>query len=128
MTEARAGREGWTRGVKNGWREAVSAGDNTVEGSGEWIEWDEFREFRELGDCREPRVADVAPRTVGGAADPRARDSPCSPQDIRLLHELVEDLTKEQDEKAKPRAEQVRPRDIPQKIISNKKRQKKNTL
>lgn len=33
-------------------------------------------------------------------------DSP-SPQDIRLLHDLVEDLAKEQDEKAKPRAEQV---------------------
>lgn len=33
-------------------------------------------------------------------------DSP-SPQDIRLLHDLVEDLSKEQDEKNKPRAEQV---------------------
>ncbi|XP_048513727.1 potassium voltage-gated channel subfamily H member 2 isoform X3 [Athalia rosae] len=68
--------------------------------------WGEFREFREfIGDSRDPR--DVAPRNVGGAADPRARDSPCSPQDIRLLHELVEDLTKEQDEKSKPRSEQV---------------------
>lgn len=35
-------------------------------------------------------------------------DSP-SPQDIRLLHDLVEDLAKEQDEKTtKPRDEQVR--------------------
>lgn len=34
-------------------------------------------------------------------------DSP-SPQDIRLLHDLVEDLSKEQEEKnGKPRAEQV---------------------
>lgn len=33
-------------------------------------------------------------------------DSP-SPQDIRLLHDLVEDLSKEQDEKNKPRADQV---------------------
>ena len=33
-------------------------------------------------------------------------DSP-SPQDIRLLQDLVEDLSKEQDEKNKPRAEQV---------------------
>lgn len=34
-------------------------------------------------------------------------DSP-SPQDIRLLHDLVEDLSKEQEEKNnKPRAEQV---------------------
>lgn len=33
-------------------------------------------------------------------------DSP-SPQDIRLLHDLVEDLSKEQDDKDKPRAEQV---------------------
>lgn len=33
-------------------------------------------------------------------------DSP-SPQDIRLLSDLVEDLSKEQDEKNKPRAEQV---------------------
>lgn len=32
-------------------------------------------------------------------------DSP-SPQDIRLLHDLVEDLSKEQEDK-KPRAEQV---------------------
>jgi len=33
-------------------------------------------------------------------------DSP-SPQDIRLLHDLVEDLSKEQEEKNKPRTEQV---------------------
>ncbi|KYQ59656.1 Potassium voltage-gated channel subfamily H member 7 [Trachymyrmex zeteki] len=33
-------------------------------------------------------------------------DSP-SPQDIRLLHDLVEDLSKEQDEKNKPRADQL---------------------
>nr|KAF7437972.1 hypothetical protein H0235_000363 [Vespula pensylvanica] len=33
-------------------------------------------------------------------------DSP-SPQDIRLLHDLVEDLAKEQEEKIRPRAEQI---------------------
>lgn len=33
-------------------------------------------------------------------------DSP-SPQDIRLLHDLVEDLSKEHEEKNKPRTEQV---------------------
>lgn len=33
-------------------------------------------------------------------------DSP-SPQDIRLLHDLVEDLSKEQDEKGRTRSEQV---------------------
>lgn len=34
-------------------------------------------------------------------------DSP-SPQDIRLLHDLVEDLAKDQDDKSKPLTEQVR--------------------
>lgn len=102
LTEVQGGggREGWT---------LTSETVKSICDNDEFPDWLEFREFRErdLGDRRGAR-RDLAPRNVAGALDPRARDSPCSPQDIRLLHELVEDLTKEQDEKTKPRAEQVR--------------------
>lgn len=54
-------------------------------------------------------LCELAPHSAMSVGAGRV-DSP-SPQDIRLLHDLVEDLSKEQEEKNKPRAEQVsRPR------------------
>lgn len=50
-------------------------------------------------------LCELAPHSAMNVGAGRV-DSP-SPQDIRLLHDLVEDLSKEQDEKNKPQAEQV---------------------
>lgn len=64
-------------------------------------EEDENEEEEEAADSCE-----LAPHSAMSVGAGRV-DSP-SPQDIRLLHDLVEDLSKEQEEKnGKPRAEQV---------------------
>jgi len=64
-------------------------------------EEEEEEEEEEAGD-----PCELAPHSAMSVGAGRV-DSP-SPQDIRLLHDLVEDLSKEQDEKNnKPRAEQV---------------------
>ena len=51
-------------------------------------------------------LCELAPHSTMNLGAGRV-ESP-SPQDIRLLHDLVEDLSKEQDEKNRPRTEQVR--------------------
>lgn len=51
---------------------------------------------------------ELAPHSAMNAGAGRVSDSP-SPQDIRLLHELVEDIEK-CDEQSKPREERVRSR------------------
>ncbi|EZA61480.1 Potassium voltage-gated channel subfamily H member [Ooceraea biroi] len=62
---------------------------------------EEEEEEEEAADSRE-----LAPHSAMSVGAGRV-DSP-SPQDIRLLHDLVEDLSKEEDEKSnKPRAEQT---------------------
>lgn len=71
-----------------------------------WSEKDRWEEDSEKG--TEGEVGDsceLAPHSAMSVGAGRV-DSP-SPQDIRLLHDLVEDLTKEQEEKIRPRAEQV---------------------
>lgn len=71
-----------------------------------WSEKDQWEEDSEKG--TEGEVGDsceLAPHSAMSVGAGRV-DSP-SPQDIRLLHDLVEDLTKEQEEKIRPRAEQV---------------------
>lgn len=65
-----------------------------------WEEDSEKGTEGEVGDSCE-----LAPHSAMSVGAGRV-DSP-SPQDIRLLHDLVEDLTKEQEEKIRPRAEQV---------------------
>lgn len=72
----------------------------------EWSHKDRWGDDSERG--TEGEAADsceLAPHSAMSVGAGRV-DSP-SPQDIRLLHDLVEDLTKEQEEKIKPRAEQV---------------------
>lgn len=72
----------------------------------EWPHKDRWEDESERG--TEGEVADsceLAPHSAMSAGAGRV-DSP-SPQDIRLLHDLVEDLAKEQEEKIRPRAEQV---------------------
>ncbi|OAD54978.1 hypothetical protein WN48_05858 [Eufriesea mexicana] len=72
----------------------------------EWSHKDRWEEESERG--TEGEVLDsceLAPHSAMSAGAGRI-DSP-SPQDIRLLHDLVEDLAKEQEEKIRPRAEQL---------------------
>ncbi|CAL7945562.1 unnamed protein product [Xylocopa violacea] len=71
----------------------------------EWSYKDFWEDESERG--AEGEAADsceLAPHSAMSVGAGRV-DSP-SPQDIRLLHDLVEDLTKEQEEKIRPRAEQ----------------------
>lgn len=75
------------------------------DGDQEWIskallESERSAEGEEAADSCE-----LAPHSAMSVGAGRV-DSP-SPQDIRLLHDLVEDLSKEQDEKDTPRTEQV---------------------
>ncbi|KAF3430691.1 hypothetical protein E2986_12230 [Frieseomelitta varia] len=72
----------------------------------EWSHKDQWEDDSER-DTEGEEVADsceLAPHSAMSVGAGRV-DSP-SPQDIRLLHDLVEDLTKEQEEKIRPRAEQ----------------------
>ncbi|KZC08649.1 Potassium voltage-gated channel subfamily H member 7 [Dufourea novaeangliae] len=64
--------------------------------------WGEESERDSEGEAADS--CELAPHSAMSVGAGRV-DSP-SPQDIRLLHDLVEDLAKEQDEKTKPRAEQ----------------------
>lgn len=85
------------------------------DGDQEWTltkgcwESDSVRNAAEEEEDEEEEAADsceLAPHSTMSVGAGRV-DSP-SPQDIRLLHDLVEDLSKEQEEKNnKPRAEQV---------------------
>lgn len=65
--------------------------------------WDD--ESDRVSDDETADSCELAPHSAMSVGAGRV-DSP-SPQDIRLLHDLVEDLAKEQEEKIKPRAEQV---------------------
>lgn len=81
--------------------ERVSDGDQEWTRKGCWENSSERgAEGEEAADSCE-----LAPHSAMSVGAGRV-DSP-SPQDIRLLHDLVEDLSKEQDEKGKPRSEQV---------------------
>ncbi|KAK9293663.1 hypothetical protein QLX08_011451 [Tetragonisca angustula] len=73
----------------------------------EWSHKDQWEDDSER-DTEGEEAADsceLAPHSAMSVGAGRV-DSP-SPQDIRLLHDLVEDLAKEQEEKIRPRAEQV---------------------
>lgn len=72
------------------------------EGSQGW--WIEELDVDDVVGSRE--FCELAPHSAMIAGAGRL-DSP-SPQDIRLLHDLVEDLTKEHEDGSRPRAEQVR--------------------
>lgn len=81
--------------------ERVSDGDREWTRKGCW-ENDSERSAEEEEAADSCELAPHSAMSVGAGRV----DSP-SPQDIRLLHDLVEDLSKEQDEKNRPRTEQV---------------------
>lgn len=67
--------------------------------------WEDDSERSAEGEEEAADSCELAPHSAMSVGAGRV-DSP-SPQDIRLLNDLVEDLSKEQEEKDKPRAEQV---------------------
>lgn len=81
--------------------------ERVIDSDQEWSDKDCWEEDSERGTEGEEAAdsCELAPHSAMSVGAGRV-DSP-SPQDIRLLHDLVEDLAKEQEEKIRPRAEQV---------------------
>jgi len=98
----RGGGGGGGGGGGEGGKEEEEEGEEEEEKEEEEEEEKEEEKEEEEGTVDSCELAPHSAMSVGAGRV----DSP-SPQDIRLLHDLVEDLSKEQDEKNKPRAEQV---------------------